>query len=170
MSPIFGKNDFKDGRAVLWGARRSPQKSHVMSLEVSGQVQLMVFVGTIFVACAVLFCDLYLLGQDSWTHHTILRHVFLSQSFQLLKDILRSRKDGSQRPTWWAGNHAQAAVLSSIGGQALERCNDIAVLYTHIYIYKYIDMYTVAVYSMQDNAIHDQYSIILTKVELCFYV
>ena len=35
MSPIFGKNDFKDGRAVLRGARRSPQKSHVMSLEVS---------------------------------------------------------------------------------------------------------------------------------------
>ena len=65
---------------------------------------------------------------------------FLSQSFQLLKDILRSRKDGSQRP-WWGVNHAQAAVLSSIGGQALERCNDIAVLYTHIYnIYIYTNI------------------------------
>ena len=106
----------------------------------------MVFVGTF--SLHVEFCSVTYTFWVRIHGHTISFCVmcFLSQSFHLLKDILRSRKDGSQRP-WWGVNHAQAAVLLSIGGQTLGTAM-ILLLYIYIHCYIYCNC-------MQDNTTHD---------------
>ena len=178
MSPIFGKNDFKDGPHRFVGCKKVAEESchvtggffrgklgdfRVPSWELTNPIfkvlLKMIFLfprWDILIPWWVGAIDGFLLKKNSlhvefcsvtYTFgvrihgHTIQFCVmcFLSQSFQLLKDILRSRKDGSQRP-WWGVKLSQAAVLSSIGGQASGtwHCDGIAVIHLYIYIYCYV--------------------------------
>ena len=116
-SPIFGKTDFKDEFATVVFC-----DIVVLLGRSTGRDQLM-NVG--FWLHVYFLLPIYTFQLDTWTHHTLCTICFCTNRF-CIQDILRSRKDGSQRP-YLVCFLSQATVELICWRSGAWHCHDIAV-------------------------------------------